>query len=120
MRVLVAARPQDRLAQPGQAEHQQQRPHDDPQRVDRDVADERDADDDDQHPEHHDRRGRALEGRTPAAAHAGRHHDGQGLDHLHQAGGEHGQDQDEGGGGVHPAGETTGGARRLPGSERRR
>ena len=41
---LVAAGAQDRLAQPRQAEHQEQRPHDHPQRVDRDVADERDAD----------------------------------------------------------------------------
>ena len=102
VQVLVAAGAQDRLAQPRQAEHQQQRAHHHPERVDRDVADERDAHGQHQHPQDHDRRRRALQGRAPAPAHAGGHDDGQGLDHLHQAGGEDGQDQHERGRGVHP------------------
>ena len=107
MRILVAARPQDRLAEPGQAEHQEQRSHHHAQRVDRDVADERDADGEHQDAEHRQRGRGPLECRTPAAAHAGRHHDGQGLDHLHQAGGEHRHDEDEGRRGVHLPAQTT-------------
>ena len=102
VRVLVPARPQDRLAQPRQPEHQQEGPDDHAQRVERDVADQRDADGEHEDPEHQQGRPGAFEGGTPAAAHAGRHHDGQRLDHLDQAGGEDGQDQYECGRSVHP------------------
>ena len=108
MRVLVAARSQNRLAQPRQSEHQQQRPHDHPQRVERDVADQRHTHDEDEHAQHDGGRRGAFQRRAPAPAHAGGDHDGQSLDHLHQAGGEHGQDQDEGGRGVHLGEEPTG------------
>ena len=108
MRVLVPARPQDRLAQPRQAQHEQQRPDDDPQRIERDVADQRYAHDEHEDAQDHHRGRGALQRRAPAPAHAGGHDDGQGLDHLDQAGGEHGQDQDEGRRGVHAARKTTG------------
>ena len=74
-------------------------PHDDAQGVERDVADQGDADHDHQHPEHQRRHRRALQSRAPATADAGCHHDGEGLDHLHEAGPEDGEDEDDGGGG---------------------
>ena len=69
-------------------------------------------------PRTHGRRGGALQGGAPTPAHAGGHDDGQRLDHLDEAGGEDGEDQDERGGGVHGAGaETTGPA--VPSASRR-
>ena len=93
---LVAARTQDGLAEPVQPEDQEERANDDAQRVDRHVADERDAHRDDEDAQHGDCGGGALERGAPAPAHAGGDDQGQCLDHLDEAGPEHGEDEDEG------------------------
>ena len=73
----------------------------DPERVDGDVAHERDAHGGHEHSEDQGGGACAEEGGAPASTDPGRHHDGEGLDHLDQAGAEDGDDEDEGGRGVH-------------------
>ena len=113
---LVTARPEDGLAQPGQAEHQQEGTDHDAECVDRDVADERDADHHDEHPEDHGGRGRTLESRAPAPADPRRHDERERLDHLDQTRPEDGEDEDEGRGGVHGRSEVEITGRRTSGS----
>ncbi len=86
---LVPARPEHRLAQPRHAEDQEQRPDDDAQCIEGYVADERDADHADHHGQHDDGSSSAFESRPPTSGHTGGHDDGEGLDHLDQAGPEH-------------------------------
>jgi len=94
VQVLVAARAQDRLAQPLQAEDQEQRADDEPEDVDRDERQRRPERGDDR--QEHDRgRGHADEGGAPAPGDAGREHDREGLDRLHRAREEGGQDQED-------------------------
>src|SRR5439155_9636186 len=66
---LVAARPQDRLAKPLEAEDEQQRPDDEPQSVDGDPT-ERGTEGRDQASQHDPRRRDADQRRAPAAHHS--------------------------------------------------
>ena len=95
---LVAGGPQDRLAQPLQAEDQQDGPDHDPKGVERDQVHQGRAEGRHQHGQHGDRGGDPFEGRPPSSADARRDHDGEGLDHLHRAGEEHRDHQDDGAG----------------------
>jgi hypothetical protein len=91
---LVTARTQNRLAQPLDAEGQQQRADDEAERADRDVSESRPERRDD--PRQHDRRrADAAEARAPAAYHADRKHDRQRLDRLDCAGQEGGDEEQE-------------------------
>jgi hypothetical protein len=90
---LVAARAQDRLAQPLQAEDEQERADDEPQRAERDHREggsERDHD----HGEHERRRSEPREGRAPAAGEAGGEDDRQRLHEFDAARKERGQDEE--------------------------
>ena len=86
MQRLVPAGTQDGLAQPTQTEHEQERTDDHPQGVDGDVANEGDATATTRTPRTTPRQRRAEKGGAPAPADTGCHHDGEGLDHLDQAG----------------------------------
>ncbi len=92
---LVAGGAEDRLAQPLQAESEQQGPHDEPQRPDRDVLQRR-AERGDDHGEHHRRCADADHRRAPAADDPDREDDGQCLDRLDRGGNERGQEDEDG------------------------
>src|SRR5437764_983534 len=82
---LVAARAQDRLSQPLQAEREQQRADDQPKRRKRDKR-QCWAERSDDHRERDRRGAETRERRAPAACEPGCEHDRQRLDHLDRAG----------------------------------
>ena len=96
---LVAARAQDRLAQPLQPEDEQEAADEQAQVVDRDLLQRR-PERGGEHGQHDRRRAHADQRRAPAAHRADAEHDRQRLDHLDRAG-EEGSEADEDGGGVH-------------------
>jgi len=90
MKGLVPARPQDRLPEPGQPEHEQEPADHDAQGRDRHVVNERHADRPHEHREERDPGGAALDRRAPAARRPRGEDDRQRLDHLNRAGEEDG------------------------------
>ena len=90
---LVAARAQDRLAQPLQPEREQQGADDEAQGRDRDELQRRPERSDDRR-QRSDGGPDADQGRAPAANHADPEHDRQRLDHLDPAGKERSQESE--------------------------
>ena len=91
---LVAARAQDRLAQPLQSEHEQQRAHDESQHVDRQRGQGRTQQCDD-HSQRQERHDDAVQRGAPAAGDAHGDHDRERLHHLDRARQEGGEEQEE-------------------------
>ena len=100
---LEAHGPQDGLAQPLQAEHEEQGPDDGPQHVDRDQVDQGRPQRPHQHDEHDEGGGGAFQRRAPAPGHTGGDDDGEGFDALDGTGQEHGHGESDVTGRVHLA-----------------
>ena len=91
---LEAGGAQDRLAQPLQAEDEQQRADHQAQRREGNERGHRRPEDRDQRRQGQHRRADPQQGAPPAAGHAGGEDDGQRLDHLHRRGEERREDQE--------------------------
>ena len=93
----VAARAQDRLAEPLQTERQQQRTDDEAERVDRNVG-QRGPESRHDRSQHHGGGADTDQRRAPASNDADGEHDRQRLDRFDRACREDGQEEDDGGG----------------------